>query len=231
MPVAKQLYELQEVDTDIEHTRQTLNLKQGQMGNRDALNASSARLAAEEKSLEELKHQRRDAEFELADANSKIAEAEKQLYGGKISNSKELSNLQHEINTLKALSDKQETKTLETIDKMEEQEKKVATMATDHHLLEHTWQQEQKQVAADIELLNKTLANLTEQRQNNAAQIEPTAITLYEKVRKLKKTGVSKVEQGICHACHISQSASTLQKARGGQPVQCGTCGRILFIS
>jgi len=39
------------------------------------------------------------------------------------------------------------------------------------------------------------------------------------------------VEQGICRACRISLSANILQKARSGQPVQCGSCGRILFIS
>jgi predicted nucleic acid-binding Zn-ribbon protein len=231
MPVAKQLYELQEIDTDIEHTRQTLDIKKGQLGNRDVMDASSTHLANAHKALEELKHRRRDAEFELADAMSKISEAEKQLYGGKITNSKELSNLQHEINTLKALSDKLETKTLETIDKAEDQEKTVANLTANHRKIEETWGQEQKQVAADIELLNKTLANLTEQRQSVVTQIESTAVSLYEKVRRQKKPAVSKVEQGICRACRISQSASTLQKARGGQPIQCGTCGRILFIS
>jgi len=231
MTLTKQLYELQELDTDIEHTRQTLDLKTSQLGKRDELDAAIAHLTAEQKTLEECKHQRREAEAELEDVTSKISAAEQQLYGGKITNSKELSNLQHEINTLKALNDKGETKTLEIIDLLEAAEQTVAASTAELHKLEEEWQQLQTQLAADIALLQKTLTDLTEKRRQFAAQIEPPAVTLYESVRQKKSPAVAKLEQGICRSCRISQSASTLQKARGGQPVQCGTCGRILFIS
>jgi predicted nucleic acid-binding Zn-ribbon protein len=231
MPITRQLYELQELDTEIEHARQTLELKNGQLGKRDTLDAAQSRLADEQKALEGLEHQRRDAEFELDDTASKIKDVEKQLYGGKINNPKELSNLQHEDNTLKELSDQQETKALEAIDSVEEAEKALAIATADFHKLEAEWQQQQKQLAADIEQLKKTLADLTEKRRLFTAQIESPAVDLYEKVRHQKKQAVAKVEQGICRACQISLSASILQKARSGQPVQCGSCGRILFIS
>jgi uncharacterized protein len=231
MTVAKQLYELQEIDSDIEHTQQTLDLKTGQVGKREALDAAQNKLAAEQKALEDLKHQRRDAEFEFDDVTSKIKDAEKQLYSGRITNSKELANLQHEVNTLKGLSDELETKALESIDRVEGAEKTVATATAEFNKLEAEWQQQQKQVAADIELLKKTLADLAEKRRQLTSQIESPSLDLYERVRQQKKQAVAKVEQGICRACRISISASTLQKARSGQPVQCGTCGRILFIS
>jgi predicted nucleic acid-binding Zn-ribbon protein len=231
MAITKQLYELQECDTDIEHTQQTLDLKTGQLGKRDVLDAALARLTAEQKSLEEVKHQRREAENELDDIASKISKAEKELYGGKITNSKELSGLQHEINTLKQLNDQQETKTLEIIDKVETAEKTVAAETADLQKLETEWQQQQQQLVADIDLLKKTLAELTKKRSQLSTQIESPAVNLYESIRRQKKQAVAKVEQGICRACRISISASILQKARSGQPVQCGTCGRILFIS
>ncbi|OGO20224.1 MAG: hypothetical protein A2Z15_01190 [Chloroflexi bacterium RBG_16_50_11] len=231
MAITKQLYELQELDTDIEHTHQTLDLKTTQLGKRDALDTAQSRLAAEQKNLNELKHQRRDAEAEVDDVQAKIKEAEKQLYSGRINNPKELASLQHEVNTLKGLSDQLETKALEIIDKVEVAEKTVGALTTDFHKLEAEWQQQQKQLAADIELLNKTLAGLTEKRLQLVEQIESPAVTLYEKIRRQKKQAVSKVEQGICRACRILLSASALQKARSGRPTQCGSCGRILFIS
>jgi predicted nucleic acid-binding Zn-ribbon protein len=231
MTVAKQLYELQELDTDIEHTQQTLNLKTSQLGKRDVLDAALTHLTSEQKTFEELKHQRREAEAELDDTTSKISAAEQQLYGGRITNSKELTNLQHEVNTLKDLSDHLETKTLETIDRAEAAENTVATATASFHKLEAEWQQQQKQLADDIELLKKTLASLTDKRRQFISQIESPAVNLYERVRQQKKQAVAKVEQGICRACRISISSSNLQKARSGQPVQCGSCGRILFIS
>jgi predicted nucleic acid-binding Zn-ribbon protein len=231
MAITKQLYELQELDNDIEHTQQTLDLKTGQLGKRDVLDVALANLTAEQKSLEEVKHQRREAEAELDDTASKIIEAEKQLYSGRITNSKELSSLQHEVNTLKNFSDQLETKALEIIDRVEAAENTVAAANADFQKLEAEWQQQQKQLTADIALLQKTLADLTEKRRLLIVQIVSPAMNLYESIRRQKKQAVAKVEQGICRACRISISTNTLQKARSGQPVQCGSCGRILFIS
>ena len=231
MAITRQLFELQELDNDIEHTRQTLDLKNSQLGNRSILDNAMSTLASEQKNLGDLKHQRREAEAEVTDILSKISEAEKQLYGGRISNPKELSNLQHEINTLKTMNNQLEDKALEIIDRMEEAEKKTATLTADYQRLEAGWKNEQEQLVTDIGLLNKTLTDLLENRSQAVARIEPPAVSLYEKIRQQKKQAVSKVEQGICRACRISLSVSVLQKARGGQPVQCGTCGRILFIS
>jgi predicted nucleic acid-binding Zn-ribbon protein len=231
MPITKQLYELQELDTDIEHTQQTLDLKTGQLGKREALDDAQIHLTSSQKHLEELKHQRRDAEGEVDDVLSKIVAAEQQLYGGRITNSKELSSLQHEVNTMKSRTDQLENKALEIIDQVEVAEKSVAALSREYQKLEDEWRLQQKQLAEDIELLKKTLADLTEKRRQLVGQIEPPAVALYERIRQQKKQPVTKVEQGICRACRISLSASALQKARGGQPVQCGSCGRILFIS
>ena len=231
MPVTKQLYELQETDTEIENTRKTLDLKNGQVGKREELDAAQSKLADDEKSLEELKHKRREAEAELDDMTSKIKAVEEQLYGGKITNPKELASLQHEMNTLKDISDQQETKALEAIESAEVAEKALANATEDFHKFEAEWEQQQKQLKVDIESLDTSLADLTEKRKLLVSQIDTSTVNLYEKVRQQKKQAVAKVEQGICRACRISLSASVLQKARGGQPGQCGTCGRILFIS
>jgi predicted nucleic acid-binding Zn-ribbon protein len=231
MPVTKQLYELQEIDTDIESTSQTLVLKTGQLGKREALDAAESTLSAERKRLEELKATRRDTEWQVDDLLNKTAAAEKQLYGGSITNPKELSNLQHEIENLKNLTDPLENKALEIIDQVEGSEKNITKLQADYARLEEDWHRQQTQLAADIELLKKTIAGLQEKRRGLVGQIEPSAVALYEKIRQQKKQAVSKVEQGICGACRISLSASAMQKARSGQPILCGTCGRILFIS
>jgi predicted nucleic acid-binding Zn-ribbon protein len=231
MTVTKQLYQLQEIDTQIEQEEQTLSLKVGQVGDREALDSFQSRLTAGKQHLDELKHQHRDAEAEVDDLLSKIAAAEEKLYGGKITNPKELSSLQHEVNTMKARSDQLENNALEIIDQVEAAEQSVATTSREYQQLEEAWHRQQKQLADEIELLKKSLADLKQQRQQLAGQIDPETVALYEKIRQQKKQAVAKVEQGICRACRISLSASILQKARSGQPVQCGTCGRILFIS
>jgi predicted nucleic acid-binding Zn-ribbon protein len=231
MAVTRQLYQLQELDTRIEQEESSLTIKSAQLGKREALDDAQSRLATAQQRLKELNKKRHDAEWEVDDLLSKIAAAEKQLYGGKITNPKELSSLQHEVNTMKNRNDQLETKALEAIDQMENAEKEVAALTRDCRKLEEEWHIQQKQLDEDIEKLNVSLAELSQQRGQLAAQIDEPAINLYERIRQEKKQAVAKVEQGICRACRISLSASVLQKARSGQPVQCGTCGRILFIS
>ena len=231
MAAAKQLYELQELDTEIEREEKELVQKSACLGDRKVLDDAQSRLANEKQELDELKRRHREAEAEVDDLLSKISEIETRLYGGKITNPKELSNLQHEANTIKARCEDFENKTLEIIDRVEEAEKTVAGSTGDYRELEERWQREQQQLATDIAGLKNSLAELKLKREQLSKQIEPSALALYERIRQQKKQAVVKVEQGICRACRISLSASILQKARSGQPVQCGTCGRIVYIS
>ncbi len=52
MAITKQLYQLQELDMEIEQTEQTLSLKTGQLGKREALDNARSRLASEQQHLE-----------------------------------------------------------------------------------------------------------------------------------------------------------------------------------
>jgi len=231
MNITKQLYQLQEIDLEIESGEQVLKQKMGQLGKRQSLDQAQDRLAAAKEHLEALQHQQHNAEWGMDDLESKIKEVEEQLYGGKITNPKELSSLQHEINTMKAGSDQMETKALEIIDQVEAAEKGFLAAKSEFRHLEDEWRSQQQQLSDEIARLKSRLADLRQKRQQFSAEIEPQAVSLYEKVRQQKKPPVAKVEQGICRVCRITLPASELQRARGGYPIQCGSCGRILFLS
>ena len=230
MTVTNQLYQLQEIDLEIESTEQTLNQKASQLGDRQVLDSVKSKLASEQQQLAELRRQQHDAEWEVDDLLSKITAAEEHLYGGKITNPKELSGLQHEVNTMKVKSDQLENRALEIIDQAEVAGKSVAAATSEFQNLEDEWHHQQQQLSAEIAQLKSRLADLQQKRQQLAEEIDSQAVKLYEKIRQQKKQPVAKVEQGICRGCRISLSASELQRARSGQPVQCGSCGRILFL-
>lgn len=230
MTVAKQLYQLQEIDLEIESEEQALSQKTSQLGERQVLDSAQSQLASEQQRLDELRRQQHAAEWEVDDILSKIAAAEKQLYGGKITNPKELSSLQHEVSTMKAKSDQLENKALEIIDQVEAAEESVAAATSEFQKLETEWHRQQKQLSDDIKQLKSQLADLKQKRQQLSEEIDSQAVTLYEKIRQQKKQPVAKVEQGICRGCRISLPASELQRARSGHPVQCSSCGRILFL-
>ena len=131
MTVTNQLYQLQEIDLEIESEVQSLHQKSSQMGERQALDNAQSQLASEQQQLDELRRQQRAAEWEVDDMLSKITAAEERLYSGKITNPKELSSLQHEVGTMKAKSNYLENRALEIIDRVEAAEKSVATATSE----------------------------------------------------------------------------------------------------
>jgi hypothetical protein len=231
MKVAKQLYQLQEVDLELESNEQALNQIAGQLGESQAVLRTQAKLKLEHQHLEELKREQHSAEWEIDDLITKLATAEKKLYSGSIRNPKELTNLQHEIDGLKTKRDRLEDKALELMDKVELTETSVASQSSQLKQLEDEWQRQQQQLSSGLEQLKTILSDLKHKRQLLLAKTDPQAIEFYHQLKTQKGTAVAKVEQGICRGCRISLPTTELQQARSGNLVQCSSCGRILFLA
>ncbi|MFC1977928.1 zinc ribbon domain-containing protein [Chloroflexota bacterium] len=229
MSVAKQLYQLQEVDLELGSNEQSLNQITAQLGESEAVVRAGTKLALEHQHLAELNQQQHSIEWEIDALTSKLAPAEEELYSGRIHNPKELANLQHEIDGLKTRRDQMEDKALEMMDRVELAAKSIATIDNELKILEVEWQSQQQQLSADLEQLKTILSNLQDKRQRLAAEIAPQAIEVYQELKKQKGIAVAKVEQGICRGCRISLPIAELQQARSGSLARCSSCGRILF--
>jgi len=231
MIVSKQLYQLQEVDLELEATEQALRQIASQLGESQAVVRAQTRLASENQRLEELKGQQHSLEWEIDDLVSKLAPAQEKLYGGSIRNPKELSNLQHEVEGFKSKREQLEEKALEVMEQVELIEASIANTSNELKRLEAEWQSQQEQLSNNMEELKTTLSDLQHKREALSTSIDSEAIEFYDTLKKHKGTAVSKVEQGICRGCRISLSAAELQQARSGNLVQCSNCGRILFLA
>ena len=231
MSVVKQLYQLQEVELEVESDEQALAQIASQLGESQAVTKARTELKLEQQHLEELGRQQHSVEWETEDIVNKLTSAEEKLYGGKVSNPKELTNLQHEVKGLRVRRNQLEDKTLEIMDRVELSTASVATRSSELKTVEAKWHSRQQQLSTDMEQLKAALSDLKHKRQLLSAQIDPQAIEFYQKLKKQKGQAVAKVEQGICHGCRISLPTSELQRARGSNLVQCSSCGRILFLA
>jgi len=229
--IASQLNQLQEADLELESGRQALERITSELGESEVVVEMRTRLAVEQEHLEELKRQQHSAEWEIDDLSNKINALEKKLYSGEVTNPKELTNLQHDIDGLKARRGHLEDKALEIMGQVELSEDSSAAIGGEYETLEAEWQGRQQQLSADMEQLKVKLSALEEKRQLLAAGIDSQTYELYEQLRKQKATAVAKVEQGICRGCRISLSTIELQRARSGKLLQCSSCGRILFLA
>ena len=230
MSSAKQLYQLQEVELEIESNEQALAQIASQLGESQVVVRARTELKLKQQHLEELRRQQHSAEWEIEDLVNKLTPAEEKLYSGKIKNPKELTNLQHEVDGLRIRRNQLEDKALEIMGQVELSTASVATLSNELKALEAEWHSQQQQLSTNMEQLKTTLSNLKHKRQLLAANIDPQVIEFYQELKKHKGQAVAKVEQGICHGCRISLPTSELQQARGDSLVQCSSCGRILFL-
>ena len=231
MNVAKQLYQLQEVDLELESKERALSRIASQIGESQAVVRAQTELNLERQRLGELERQQHSTEWEIDDLTAKLTIAEDNLYSGRIKNPKELTSLQTEVDGLKARRDQLEDKALETMDQVELATASVATKSGELKTLEAEWRSQQQQLSADMEQLKTILSELKHKRQLLLDKIDSRAAEFYHELKKQKGTAVAKVEQGICGGCRISLSTTELQQARTGSPVQCSSCGRVLFLA
>ncbi|MDP7524859.1 MAG: hypothetical protein QF713_00765, partial [Dehalococcoidales bacterium] len=112
MSVANQLYQLQEVDLELESNEQAVKQITRQLGDNEAVVKAQEELASERVELEKLTHQQHSVEWEVEDITGKFTTVEEQLYSGRVRNPKELTDLQHETEILKTNRAKLEEKAL-----------------------------------------------------------------------------------------------------------------------
>ena len=230
MGIVRQLYQLQELELDIEAKEQALARSTARIGESRALIESRAELVREEHQFEEFKGKQHSVEWELEDLEARLASATEALYSGRIKNPKELASLQHEVDGFKERRGQLEEEALAVMERVELATVGLATRKQELAAIEDKWQVQQRQLSDEIEQLKGELPALKQQRQLALAAVEPEAAALYRQLKQQKGQAVVRVEQGTCRGCRISLSTAELQRAKGARLVQCSNCGRILFL-
>ena len=231
MSIARDLYQLQEVDTALEANLQAQKKVSAQIEESELVLKAKAKLDEELKNLERLAAQQKSTEWEIDDLTDKIKDTEKKLYGGKIFNSKELGSLQQETDELKKRRSGLEDKSLGLMDELEALRKAIDFSKEELAKLQAQWQAQQKQFVVELMQLKAAQAVHETNRQQIAALIDAEALAIYQELRKRKGLAVAKVEQGICQGCRITLPNTDLQRAKGGGVVRCSSCGRIIFLA
>jgi uncharacterized protein len=230
MSIAKDLFQLQEIELALEANEQAQTKISSQIGESQEVFKAQAKLAAEKKHIEELGKQQKSAEWEIDDLTLKIKAIEKKLYDGKIFNPKELGNLQSESEDFKKKRSGFEDNVLDLMEQTEQATKKLDSINIELAQMISRWQDQQKQLTSELEQLKANHSALEAKKQAYLPQIDASAIEVYRELRKRKGTAIARVEQGICLGCRITLPNSDLQQAKSGRLVKCSSCNRILFL-
>ncbi len=232
MSATRWLYELQEIDLELERKSEALKQVEERLGKDEALAQARTALAEDKGRVADLERRQRAAEWEVDDLGAKITPLEEKLYGGSVRNPKELLSMEQELGSLKAQRREREDQLLDIMEEVELARKQFRAKSAEVQELEQEWRRDQERLMQEQEQLRSDLAALEQGREPVLAQIDSISFELYQALRQEKQgLAVVKVKQGRCQGCRIILPMSKLQRPKVGQePVRCSNCGRILYL-
>jgi predicted nucleic acid-binding Zn-ribbon protein len=229
---AKLLYALQQIDTRLAVRQRRYRQVQANLGESAALRqARDVRQAAQD----ELSHQRatlRDRELEAASVIEKLRANEERLYSGRVTNPRELGDLQQENEYLKRRRTDLEDKQLEAMMGAEGATTRAAVANEQYIVAEAMWREENAELSQEYDTLRHDLARLLAQRKSVLKRISAKDLDEYNALRRLRKgVAVVAVKEDMCRACNVQVPQRDLLRARETDDFfYCSGCERILYV-
>jgi len=231
MSVAHLLYQLQAIDLESDSVQSQLQHLQAQIGETTELQAARSALQQAQQALAQEQARMRSLEMDVKEKTEHIQAQEAKLYGGKITNPRELDGLAKDVQMLKHNRDKVEDALLAVMLAVDEQQARVNACQAAKQRLETAWREAQAAIQAQIATLGAQLSRLQEQRAAQASSIAPAHLTTYERLRQLKGgRAVVRLEGSVCQGCRLTLPSGEAQHARmSAELTLCPNCGRILY--
>lgn len=190
-------------------------------------------LEKESEGLKEVKRKQHKIEGELDLLGQKIEKEEERLYGGTISNPKELQAIQEEIASLNKKRDEQETLLLELLEEVESLTDNVNKLASE--LAEVREEVKIRQITLEkvTKEIEGALAAYVRHRSTVSEGIPADALKLYDQLRSEKQgLAVVSLEGSSCGGCHVELPAQDIDRMFAEEKIwRCPHCRRIVVVS
>ncbi len=227
------LFALQQLDSSIEALKKSFAvLDPGKQESTTYKAAKSAHQIAESE-LQAARASLNDADLECKSKESKRASEEKKLYGGKITNPKELTALQMEVESLERQRDALQEKQVELHADLDRSHALEAQAKAAFAVAESALRVKKASYKEDS---GKILAQATELIDKRGELMKPVPAPLlknYDLLRNNKK-GLAIVaieDNNACGGCKMGLPSTIVrQTAKFEQLVFCENCFRILFV-
>ena len=216
------------MDLELEEKEAALAQVEKELKDDREFREATEKVSQTKESLATLAHEQREQDGQIEDLKSKISHLDKKLYGGAVTNPKELASLQQDVGMWKGHLRQGEEKLLEFWERAEVAQKDLSHQSQSLKEIETRWRRLQEDLSGRQSELSSFIAELRRKRQAMAGQLDAASLRTYDDLRRLRRTPVAKVEQGRCRGCQVALSLAELQRARNSL-IQCSSCQRILL--
>jgi predicted nucleic acid-binding Zn-ribbon protein len=230
-----QLLDLQTEDTAIkrlEDRRKALPEAQHLTEVNETLAELTADLEIATKQHDEIAREQDKLEGEIGIAEQKITKEEQRLFGGAVSNPKELGALQAEVAMLKRKKAELEDGLLEVMVQKEDASGTLERLKAERAAASSTAENLSQRVTQLLAEIDSELQEHSAKRATATAPIPKELLDLYEKIREQKHgVGAAALVDGTCQGCHTKVPNKEMERIRSEGGLQrCENCRRILIV-
>ncbi|MBM3127818.1 MAG: hypothetical protein FJ009_04185 [Chloroflexi bacterium] len=224
------LWHLQTTDAELDDKTRRARQVEDALANDPAVVAARAANDDAHKRLGATRAQLHDRELEAQTLDAKITEIEMRLYGGRVTNPKELDSLEKDLQMHKRLRGALDDKRLGLMDAVESAQKHADETARAREQSEIARASALEHLARERDTLGARLGELNAARERTRGALNADALRLYEQLHKTKAgRAVAPIKRDACSACGVGTPTGLIQRVReGNEIVLCSGCGRIL---
>ncbi len=223
------LNELQTLDIRIDENLRARRELEADLANDSSVAAARDQFKAAAGLAEELRARLRSLELEAKGIDDHIKQVDARLYGGQVTNPKELSGLERDSQMLKRRKSELEDRMLEVMGELEMRETAASEQRRVLDRVAATRSDATVRDQARIEELEATASKLEAARAQLRSRISPADLQLYDELVRAKRgRAVARIKGDACSACGFGVPSGVASRARLGELSFCTNCGRIL---
>ncbi|MBZ5593092.1 MAG: hypothetical protein LAP39_12695 [Acidobacteriia bacterium] len=232
LPDLKLAVRLQDIDNRVaELTKEVSSLPKHIAEIERRLETHERKLEADRAALTANQKDRKRFEGEIQVQQQKISKLKDQMLEAKTND--QYRAFQHEIEYCEKEIRGAEDRILDLMSESEPLERNVKAAETALKQEKTQVEGEKQQARERTALDQRELDTLNAERKSIAAQITPSVLSAYDRVRKMRRgIGVAEAVEGRCAQCHMALRLQFFQDLKRGERVmQCESCNRILYYN
>lgn len=232
----EELYQLQELDWVRAEKQQTLDEVRAELSDDSGIRRANLRRQQLEAQYATQNALRRDAQLAVDQIEAREQLVQNRLYGGAVTNPRELEAFQEEQSMLRRQKSDAEDVLLEHMVATEELQHQLAEARDAVEAIEERRGHRIPQLRQQDETLTEELETVNRRRSELLPRFSPQILSIYETLLSSRGgQAVSKVTQlrgrDVCEACRVALPRADAQRVRNNDAlVQCNNCRRILYM-
>lgn len=172
-----------------------------------------------------------DLELKQQSLKDKLAKFDKDLYGGKIVNPREVEAIQKEMEMLKKHIADLDGEILAAMERIPEAENNLPQLTKELEIRQRQLAEHQQRANVEKAQMESEFKELSAQRPALESKVDPGLLKQYDAIRKRHDgIGMSEITAaGTCGRCGMQVPSKNVVLAKEGKLVTCDECHRLLY--